>query len=146
MAVTQKITLSIGSELENVGLIGQAVNQICRSIPLSEVESYQAELCVVEAVTNCIEHAYRGQVGHLVHVDIIINSERVSFKVRDTGITMQQLVKNPTLEFDPENVDELPEGGMGLFIIHEVMDDVLYGHQDGENSMFFAKTLRQMAV
>lgn len=145
MAVTRKITLSIDSELDHIGLIGLAVNKICRSIPLTEVDSYQVELCVVEAVTNCVEHAYQGKSGNTVHVDIDIGKNRVGFTIRDAGITMKK-PPIPSLNYDPSNLDELPEGGMGLFIIHAVMDDISYRHSDGENHMHFSKCFSAVVV
>jgi anti-sigma regulatory factor (Ser/Thr protein kinase) len=39
------------------------------------------------------------------------------------------------LDFDPADVEHLPEGGMGLFIIHNVMDRVEY-HRHGERNTF----------
>ena len=45
----QRLKPIIESRLENVPLVGMAVNKLSSFFPLSDVESYQIELCVVEA-------------------------------------------------------------------------------------------------
>jgi len=51
----KKIKLTIDSDLTHVFLVGLAVNKICSHIPLTELQSYQIETCVVEAVNNTIK-------------------------------------------------------------------------------------------
>lgn len=121
----KEIKLIIDSDLANVSLIGMAVNKICTQIPLDKIEAYQIETCVVEAVTNVIKHAYKNETGHDAAVSIKLHLDRITFLVCDTGKSMnpEQPAK---LEFDPSDLENLPEGGMGLFIIHQIMDEVTY--------------------
>ena len=71
------ITLAIESRLQDVFLIGLAVNKICSAIPLPDDDVYQLELCVVEAVNNSIEHAYSSEEGHRVEVVTTVDPERI---------------------------------------------------------------------
>ncbi len=43
------------------------------------------------------------------------------------------LQKGTGLDFDPRIKTDLPEGGMGLHIMEQVMDDVTYFVRDGRN-------------
>ncbi|VFQ42949.1 ATP-binding protein [Desulfoluna butyratoxydans] len=135
---SKKITFAIDSNLRDVSLIGLSINKICSQIPLSDVEVYQIEACVVEAINNTIEHAYKHTTGHRVEVDVDLYLDRIAFKVSDTGVSMDPAV-SPSLDFDPEDLDKLPEGGMGLFIIHQVMDQVAYRTADGKNTLEMTK-------
>ncbi len=145
MSSVKSLRLSIRSELGNVPLIGISVNKLCKLIPITDVEAYQSELCVVEAVTNCIKHAYKHEPNHWIHVDYELYIDRVVFKVHDTGNSMPGL-EEPTLEYDPTNLDEIPEGGMGLFIINDVMDTISYQTENGENTLEFSKVFAPAAV
>jgi len=138
--IAGKIKLIIDSDLSHVFLVGFSVNRICLEIPLSEVEAYQVEVCVVEAVNNTIKHAYGNEKGHEVEVLIDLDSERITFQICDTGVAMKA-GKKPSLEFDPDDRENFPEGGMGLFIMHEVMDEVSYSSSRGRNVLALTRHL-----
>ena len=134
----KEIKLIIDSDLANVSLIGMAVNKICTQIPLDKIEAYQIETCVVEAVTNVIKHAYKNETGHDVAVSIKLHPDRITFLVCDTGKAMAP--KQPAeLEFDPDDLENLPEGGMGLFIIHKIMNAVSYKTIENRNVLTMTK-------
>jgi serine/threonine-protein kinase RsbW len=134
----RRIKLVINSALENVSLVGMTINKICSVIPLSEVEAYQAELCVVEACTNAIKHSYSHQPHHEVEVVVAVYFDRITFAISDTGKTMERR-ETPALDFDPNDLDSLPEGGMGLFIMNNVMDKVDYSSSHGKNTLAMTK-------
>ncbi|SCX84133.1 ATP-binding protein [Desulfoluna spongiiphila] len=136
---SKKITFAIDSNLRDVSLIGLSINKICSQIPLTDVEVYQIEACVVEAINNTIEHAYKHTTGNRVEVDVDLYLDRIAFKVCDTGQSMDPAI-TPSLDFDPDDLDKLPEGGMGLFIIHQVMDQVAYRTDKGKNILEMTKT------
>jgi len=133
---TGSILLTIDSQLDNVFLVGLAVNEICRVVLPDEVNAYQAELCVVEAVTNAIKHAYKGEPGHRVELTLAVEEDGVVFRVCDTGVPMPQpldtraAAKNPPL---------LAESGRGLFIISAAMDEVSYVSHEGTNVLTMVK-------
>jgi len=130
------IRLTIGSDLKDAALIGQSVHAICRHLELADEVAYGVELCVVEGVTNAIKHAYRLGKGHEVSVTLSITSEQVEIEIVDYGLPMpEERVKalrqgSAVLDFDEHDRMNLPEGGMGLQIMHLTMDDVDY-HSDG---------------
>lgn len=136
---SKKITFAIDSNLRDVSLIGLSINKICSQIPLTDVEAYQIEACVVEAINNTIEHAYQHTPGNRVVVDVRLYLDRIAFKVSDTGLAMTSAA-TPSLDFDPDNLEALPEEGMGLFIIHQVMDQVAYRTENGKNILEMIKT------
>jgi len=135
----KEIKLIIDSDLANVSLIGMAVNKICTQIPLNNIEAYQIETCIVEAVTNVIKHAYRNETGHDVTVFIKLYLDQITFLVCDTGKSMNP-EQSADLEFDPDDLENLPEGGMGLFIIHKIMNEVSYKTIENRNVLTMTKT------
>ena len=136
--INGKIKLVIDSDLSDVLLIGLSINRICLEIPVSEIQAYQIEVCVVEAVNNTIKHAYGKEKGHDVEVLVDVNEERIFFHISDTGRQMQWDGKLD-FEFDPEDRENCPEGGMGLFIMRQVMDEVKYSSSQGRNVLSLIK-------
>jgi serine/threonine-protein kinase RsbW len=136
------IKLIIESRIENVSLVGGAVRGIANGLSFDEMSSYHLELCVVEAVSNATKHAYHSQAGHPVEVDILLFQDRITFKVSDTGESLEPK-KVQLLRFDPQKLETLPESGMGLFIMHALMDEVSYETLSGRNILTMSKFLRK---
>jgi serine/threonine-protein kinase RsbW len=133
----------IDSNLEDVQLVSNVINRLCALGPLNDVEVFQIELAVVESVNNVIKHAYNNERGHDVEIVFTLYANRVTFDVCDVGRTMDpkyriQFDKSP-LEFDPTELNMLPEGGLGLAIIREVMDDVAYSSHHDKNTLTLTK-------
>ena len=139
----KRIKLIIESKLENVSLISMAINKLCSLIHLSDVESYQIELCVAEALNNSIIHAYGREAGHEVEVVFTLYGDRLILDVCDTGKAMDQsYLKKANIssfENDPNDLDNIQETGRGLAIIKEVMDSVVYETKDGKNCLTMKK-------
>ena len=138
----KKIKLIIDSDLHNVSLIGMTTNRLCSLSPFLDAESYNIELCVVEAVNNCIIHAYENKNGYEVEVVFSFNSKTLTIEVCDTGKSMDpEFLKTnniPSLEINPDDFD-IPEGGRGLAIIHQIMDKVAYRSVKGKNILSMIK-------
>ncbi|MBF0227191.1 MAG: ATP-binding protein [Desulfobacterales bacterium] len=143
MIIPKTIKLTIDSYLENVFWIGLAVRSFCSYFYFNEVESCQIELSVVEAVTNSIKHAYQMQPMGKVDVIVSIDDRSIIFDICDKGKTMMTFEK-ATLEFDPQDIESLPEGGMGLYIIQNTMDEVIYKQINGMNILTLIKYLKKI--
>ena len=143
----RQIRLSIDSRLEDVFLIGLAVNRICAHLPFSEIEAYQAEVCVVEAANNAVKHAYKGEAGRPVEVAIRLLHDRVLFEIVDRGESMVWTgARADAVDFDPTVIENLPTSGLGLHIIEDVMDSVEYEQRDGANVLSMAKCFESRTV
>lgn len=132
------INLSIESKLSDVCLVGHAVRGVCCCSPLDQEDYGRMEVCVVEAVTNAINHAYQRQNGFRVETAITLHEDRISFAISDCGTAIVNYAPR-SLEFDPEEIGSIPENGMGLFIIETIMDEVNYTSADGRNTLSFCK-------
>lgn len=139
------IHVTIRSRLPDVELVGRATRALCAAAPgLAELAG-DVELCVVEAVTNAIEHACGGRSDAEVRVGLCFSPAGVEITVADTGPGMPapRLVdaRRNVLDFDPEDVEALPERGLGLAIMRAIMDEVRYERGGGHNVLRLRKLL-----
>jgi serine/threonine-protein kinase RsbW len=141
----RSVKFVIDSNLENVTLVGMSVNRLCSSASFSDIDCYNIELCVVEAVTNSIRHSYGGEHGHEVKVVFTLTQEDVILDVYDNGPPMnpELLDKADIMSScdDRRGIECIPEGGRGLGIIKAIMDAVAYGSEKGENRLTMRKKL-----
>jgi serine/threonine-protein kinase RsbW len=139
----RRIKLVIDSNIEDVKMVSTIINRLCTFGQLTDIEIFQIELAVVESVNNVIQHAHNNECGHEVKITFALYANRVTLDVCDMGSTMDlkhriQVEKSP-LEFDPTELNMLPEGGLGLAIIREVMDDVTYSSRHDKNTLTLTK-------
>jgi serine/threonine-protein kinase RsbW len=125
-------------------MVGVTINRLC-ALVLDQTACNEVELAVVEAVNNSIEHAYRKQDGFPISIRLDIGAEAVAIDIEDSGEPLDhELVekfKAGNLSFDPEDMDNLPEGGMGWFLINSMMDEVHYVSQSGTNVLSMKKRI-----
>ena len=139
------LTLTIESTLENARILGMAVNKVCESLELDDVVRAHIELCVVEAVTNSIRHAYEGESSQEVSVRIVADPHCLELFVIDSGRPVPEDRKDaPELMLDEEDPDSVTEGGRGLFLIHTIMDEVKFSRDEGVNTLRMAKQLKSV--
>ena len=139
----KEIKIIINSDLKNVSLVGMAISALCPLIARPHISASDIELCVVEAVNNCIEHAYEKEKGHEIEVRFKLRQDRLVIDVYDTGKSMDMKRLDQTnlsaLEMDPDQIETIAEQGRGLAIIKEIMDVVDYETKDGKNCLSLTK-------
>lgn len=136
----RRLTLSCDSRLDHVELLARAVRALCASAQLEPRSCAQVELALVEAANNCVRHAYHLEAGHPLEVTFTLEADHFTLEVTDSGTPMPPR-GTPVLDFDPHDIENLPTGGMGLFLIHSVMDQVEYRSVDGRNTLAMTKRL-----
>jgi serine/threonine-protein kinase RsbW len=142
------IRVTIDSNLAEVRQVRRALSALVEEGPLSPEEWYQVKVCIVEAVNNAIIHAYGRQGGHPVEVEVELLADRVVCRIADFGKPMSEGAwrQKPRLDYCPKDVAGLPEGGMGLYIMHQVMDRVEYASEGGRNVLALTRLARKEAA
>jgi serine/threonine-protein kinase RsbW len=139
----KKIRLIIESDLENVALVGMTINKLCSLTPLSEIQSFQMELCAVEAINNSIIHAYDSKPDNEVVVSLTIKDNLLEIEICDNGKPMKlNILEKASLKYPDNNInniDFLSESGRGLGFIKEFMDNVTYKSDDKGNHLIMIK-------
>ena len=128
----RKVIITIDSNLEDVVLVGLVAKKLCASLSFSSIVCNDIELSVSEAVNNAIIHAYGNEGGYPVEVNFTIKKDRLVINVCDHGKKMTEL-SPPSLIYKSEDRKTLPESGMGLFIINQIMDEVVYETKNDTN-------------
>ena len=83
---------------------------------------YAVEMAVDEACTNIIEHAYGGEGQGDIECTCQINHGELTVTLRDYGCPFEPSeVPEPDID---AALEERREGGLGLYLIRKLMDDV----------------------
>ena len=99
----------------------------------------EIELTLEEALVNIISYAYPGAAGEMEISCTVGGPDRFILEISDRGIPFDVLsIAEPDLMAD---VEERKVGGLGVYLIKKLMDDVVYRREEGRNilSMTVAK-------
>lgn len=131
---------NITSEYASVIEINQRIREYLTDNNLEEHICNAVEICLTEALNNVIKHSYGGDNSKTIEINIKKNPKLLEMEIIDTGTPRENLVIND-LDFDPSDIENLPEGGMGLFIIKQLMDEMIYSSKEGKNYFILKKWL-----
>ena len=101
----------------------------------------QIDIAVEEIFVNIAHYAYAPGTGDaLIRVRISEEPAKVLIDFEDSGIPY-----NPLEKADPDvtlNVQEREIGGLGIFMVKKIVDEIRYEYADGKNRLTLGKLLR----
>jgi anti-sigma regulatory factor (Ser/Thr protein kinase) len=127
----------------NVELIDKMIDPIISSLEEIEVEHkkvYQVTLALEEIFANISKYAYPSGEG-IIDIFYEINKDKKQLKVviKDKGAAF-----NPLEKEDPDlgaSVSERKIGGLGIYIVKNIIDDIKYQRINNENVLELIKQL-----
>lgn len=100
------------------------------------------ELASEEALINVIQHAYGGKEDR-IEIQLTIDHEQVQISIRDWGPPFDPTVEAPPIM--PEaSLEERNIGGLGIYLIQQIMDEVIYTREENANLLVLVKRFSQM--
>lgn len=106
-----------------------SLNENCPNNDVSMLVS----TAVDDILSNIVDYAYQGGKG-TVTVKKICDSHRIELQFIDSGVPF-----NPLNEEAPDLNDQERVGGLGIYLIRNIMDDVRYEYSNGKNILTVAK-------
>lgn len=132
-------TLHIKNEMGQLARLYAFVDRWADACRLDESLSMQIKLALEEAVTNVILYAYPETAGQDIRIDMSHERGWVKITVTDGGIAFDPLArKDPDLTLPAE---ERPVGGLGIYLVKQLMTTVEYKRSDGKNILIMTKEI-----
>lgn len=130
--------INILSEYDNVAQVNDAVRDFLVNQGVETYVLNAFDICLTEALNNIIKHAYKEEKGRNITVHIVKDTKTIEVEIIDEGEPRTKF-EIPNLEFDPQDINNLPESGMGLFIMNQLMDELKYENRNGKNYFILKK-------
>ena len=122
--------------IEQVALLLEEKMELA-DVPM--MEAARIQLAVEEAVTNVVNHGYKGRESGDVSVRVEIDGRDIRITIRDQGHAFDPTTIPPadiTADLDHRNI-----GGLGVHLIRSVMDSVSYSRVGDENRLILEKKI-----
>jgi len=127
--------LVVPGQFERLTEIAAFVTQAARAAGLNDDEVFHVEMAVDEACSNIIEHAYATRAGD---IDLVCRSPvsgQFEVVIRDSGLPFDP-AEIPLARVDaPADLDTLNEGGLGLYFMRKLMDEVRFECVPGQGNI-----------
>ena len=131
--------LLIHNDIQQIPQLAGFVEAIAQEKKLDHSLSLSLNLALEEAVSNVIMYAYPKGTDGLVDIEAIIRDDSLSLIVSDSGIPF-----NPTEVPDADislDAEDRPVGGLGIYMVRNIMDSVSYERTEGKNILTMTKQL-----
>ncbi|WP_419955030.1 anti-sigma B factor RsbW [Neobacillus niacini] len=140
--VMDYVEMKFPAKAEYVGVIRLTISGIASRMGYTYEQIEDIKIAVSEACTNAVQHAYpESEVGEVI-VGFGIYEDKLEMMVADNGQSFNFLKTKEELGpyTESSTIDQLTEGGLGLFLIETLMDEVRVLNRSGV-TVFMVKYL-----
>lgn len=122
-------SLKLNMDLNELYKLNEFINEI------TSKKDSQVNLIVEEVFANIVNYSN----SDYVNVNAKYENKTLTLEFVDNGIEFNPLLKEDPKT--PDNIDDTPIGGLGIFLTKQMADDIIYEHLNGENHLKITKVI-----
>lgn len=138
---TGYIRLKIKNQMRELIIVEEQFDNFCKRYKIPDEARQKISVVLDELLNNIVTYAFpEDEEEHIIELKFVINDNRLIITIYDDGVPF-----NP-FELDPPDIilslDERSIGGLGTFLVRNLMDDedeYLYTRQNGMNVVRLVK-------
>jgi serine/threonine-protein kinase RsbW len=128
--------LIIDSNIEKIPEVSALLGEEMQTFGFGSEEILDTQLAVEEAIINVINHGYKNPGGEII-VSCRISTDCIKVQITDAAPRFDPLsVPEPELD---STLEDRGVGGLGVFLIRRVMDEISYRYENGKNILVLIK-------
>lgn len=133
-------SIILANDLSEISRLCQFVEAVGEEFALSPDIVFNLNLVLEEAVVNVINYAYPKEEHESIYLSAHLHEGSIVFVLTDTGKAF-----DPTAAPDADvslSADERQIGGLGIFLIRQIMNEVKYERIEGKNVLTLEKKIQ----
>ncbi len=131
--------LALHNDIKQISLLSEFIDNIAEEQKLDSSLAMSINLALEEAATNVIMYAYPKGTEGAVDLDAIIRPDSLQFVLTDSGKAFDPTAA-PVADISLD-VKDRPIGGLGIYLVRNIMDQVYYERKDGKNVLTMIKQI-----
>ena len=134
-----KRELKFKNEAQEISRVAEFMEGVCDELQLDMHLTMKLQLAIEEMVVNVISYAYPEGTSAEITLTAESDDRELAFVLSDTGKPFDPTAKDdPDLDVDPMDREQ---GGMGILIVKNIMNEVSYQRLGDVNQLTMKKTL-----
>lgn len=129
----------IDNQIGELSFLAEEIEKLAEEWNLPMALAMNINLVIEEAVSNIIFYAFADNEKHKIKISISLNIDKLLIEIADNGLPF-----NPMLQQEPDitlPLEERPVGGLGIFLITQIMDEVSYIRLKNQNILTLNKSI-----
>jgi anti-sigma regulatory factor (Ser/Thr protein kinase) len=120
------------NRIEEIARLAEAVDAFSEREGIPPGHVYALNLSLDELITNLVSYGYADDAEHRIQVAVHLEPDAVVVDMVDDGQPFNPFTEAPEPDI-AATVEDRAVGGLGVFLVRELMDAVEY-HRDGERN------------
>ena len=132
-------SIVLANEISEISRLNGFIEEIGEEFGLTPDVVFNLNLVLEEAVVNVINYAYPKEDHQWIYLSAKLQDGTIILVLTDTGKEF-----DPTMAPEADitlSADEREIGGLGIFLIRQIMNEVKYERIDGKNVLTLEKKL-----
>jgi anti-sigma regulatory factor (Ser/Thr protein kinase) len=129
----------IENQIGELSSLAEKIDDLAEEWELPMKLAMNINLVIEEAVSNIVFYAFANSNKHEIGISVSLNNSKLTIKITDDGIPFNPLSKQQpdiTLPVEKRSV-----GGLGIFLISQIMDEMHYVRQKNQNILTLNKSI-----
>jgi anti-sigma regulatory factor (Ser/Thr protein kinase) len=131
----------IENQIGELSTLAEQIDDLAAQWELTQAMAMNINLVIEEAVSNIIFYAFNNNNSnkHKIKISISLKNKLLTIKITDDGFLFNPLEQQqPDINLPAE---ERPVGGLGIFLISHMMDELNYIRKGNHNILTLYKSL-----
>ena len=133
-------SITVEAKIENVDKVTEFVNEVLEEKDCPLKVQMKLDVAIDEIFGNIAYYAYgKGSGNATIQIEMEDNPPKITLTFIDQGIPYNPLEsKDPDITLD---IEDREIGGLGIFLVKKIMDELSYEYVDGQNILTMKKEL-----
>ncbi len=134
----KRLSLQVEANLDALQQVQNAVEEFGETQDWPQKLIYQINLVLEELSVNIINYAYDGDEAQKFDIRMVLEADTLTIDIIDGGRAFNPLSEAPEPDLTSD-VEDRPIGGLGVYLVRKVMDDLHYRREMDRNHITLVK-------
>lgn len=132
-------TIILDNEIAEIQQLKAMMNEYGATHNIEQAVIQDVNLVLEEAISNIMFYGYEDTAAHQITVKLDVNDTTLEIEICDDAKAYNPL-ETPKPDLDIP-FDDREIGGMGVYLMRTIMDDMAYTREAGQNVLFLKKSI-----
>lgn len=132
--MSANLSLQVATNVEALRRAQDEIEAFCNAQAWPADVVFQIGLVVEELGINVVNYAYEDGDEHEFSISVTSGDQSLTLEIVDGGRPFDPLEEAPEPDLEA-SLEDRPIGGLGVYLVRTIMDELSYRREDGRNRL-----------